>query len=84
VAPWYARRFGPANRFNKRVVTVSSRADFESILADFLDWRRQFLDETGELKTQYHPAPMVASFMEASPAATRTAIPVPRGPVEVW
>ena len=32
VAPWYAKRFGPANEFNKRVVLVSSRAEFHEIL----------------------------------------------------
>ncbi len=26
VAPWYAKRFGPANEFNKHVVTLSTRA----------------------------------------------------------
>ena len=28
VAPWYAKRFGPAHPFNKRVVLMSSRAEF--------------------------------------------------------
>ena len=31
VAPWYARRFGPANEFNKRVVHLSTRAEFLEI-----------------------------------------------------
>src|SRR5258706_543898 len=39
VAPWYAKRFGPANEFNKRVVLVSSRAGFYEILADYRRWR---------------------------------------------
>jgi tRNA-dihydrouridine synthase B len=85
VAPWYARRFGPANRFNKRVVLMGSRAEFHDILEDYLRWRRQFCDEAGELLPRYQQAPMVASFMEEEPdAARRTAIPVPKGPVEVW
>jgi len=84
VAPWYARRFGPASEFNKRIVRLASRAEFHDILENYLRWRRQFLDETGELKPQYRPAPMVASFMAEPLAARRTAIPVPRGPVEVW
>src|SRR3954465_11439099 len=50
VAPWYAKRFGPANEFNKRVVLVSSRAQFYEILANYRRWREQFLDENGELK----------------------------------
>jgi nifR3 family TIM-barrel protein len=49
VAPWYAKRFGPVNEFNKRVVLVSSRAGFYEILDYYRRWRQQFLDETGEL-----------------------------------
>jgi len=83
VAPWYSKRFGPANLFNKRVVLISSRAEFEELLSDYIEWREQFLDENGELKPNYRPGPMVSSFME--PASTqREAIPVPKGPVEVW
>jgi tRNA-dihydrouridine synthase len=83
VAPWYSKRFGPANLFNKRVVTISSRAEFEAVVADYIKWREQFLDENGNLKPNYRPSPMVASFMEPA-SAQRTAIPVPKGPVEVW
>ena len=78
VAPWYSKRFGPANEFNKRVVQLTSRAEFHKILADYTQWREQFLDDTGELRATYRPAPLVASFMQ------RDHIPVPRGPVEVW
>jgi nifR3 family TIM-barrel protein len=84
VAPWYAKRFGPANLFNKRVVTILSKAEFQKILNDYIEWRRQFLDESGELKPQYQPAPLVASFMPEPAAARREHIPVPKGPVEVW
>ncbi len=84
VAPWYAKRFGPANEFNRRVVLVSSRAEFHEILEDYLHWRRQFLDEHGELKPGYRPPPLVASFMQEPGVARREAIPVPKGPVEVW
>jgi tRNA-dihydrouridine synthase B len=84
VAPWYAKRFGPSHEFNKRVVLLSSKAEFHEILEDYLRWRQQFLDERGELKPQYRPAPMVASFMQEPAAAQRVAIPVPKGPVEVW
>ena len=83
VAPWYSKRFGPANLFNKRVVQLSSKAEFEEILGDYIQWRAQFLNEEGELKDQYRPAPLVSSFMEPA-SAVRTSIPVPRGPVEVW
>src|SRR5437016_4204591 len=84
VAPWYAKRFGPANLFNKGVVTISSKAEFHKILSDYLDWRQQFLDEMGELKPQYQPPPLVASFMPEPAVGRREQIPVPKGPVEVW
>jgi nifR3 family TIM-barrel protein len=84
VAPWYAKRFGPASVFNKRVVLLSSRAEFHEILRDYIKWREQFLDAQGELQPRYQQAPMVASFMEEPGVATRQSIPVPKGPVEVW
>ncbi len=84
VAPWYAKRFGPVHEFNQRVVQLSSRAEFDELLAGYLRWREQFLDEQGELKRQYRPAPMVASFMQEPSVARRATIPVPPGPVEVW
>jgi nifR3 family TIM-barrel protein len=84
VAPWYAKRFGPANEFNKRVVQVSSKAEFDNVLAGYLRWREQFLDENGELKPRFAPPPMVASFMQEPGVARHDHIPVPKGPVEVW
>jgi tRNA-dihydrouridine synthase B len=84
VAPWYAKRFGPANEFNKRVVQVSSKPEFYEVLEKYLQWRRQFLDENGELAPRFQPAPMVASFMQQPGVAQRQTIPVPKGPVEVW
>jgi tRNA-dihydrouridine synthase B len=78
VAPWYSKRFGPANEFNKRVVQLTSKAEFHEILASYVQWREQFLDEAGELRPNYRPAPLVSSFMQ------REQIPVPKGPVEVW
>ena len=87
VAPWYAKRFGPATPFKRRISTIASRADFEAAIAEFLRWRAQFCNERGELLEKYAPAPMVASFMRDpdDPASVaRDSIPVPRGPVEVW
>jgi tRNA-dihydrouridine synthase B len=87
VAPWYARRFGPAKPFKQRILAVASRADFEDVLAEYLGWRRQFCDERGGLLPQYQPAPMIPSFMRppGDPEVfERSAIPVPKGPVEVW
>ncbi|HWX21221.1 MAG TPA: tRNA dihydrouridine synthase DusB [Candidatus Binatia bacterium] len=84
VAPWYAKRFGPANQFNKCVVLVSSRAQFYEILDSYRRWRAQFVDEAGELKPRFRPAPLVASFMQEAGAVQPGHIPVPKGPVEVW
>jgi tRNA-dihydrouridine synthase B len=90
VAPWYAKRFGPANEFNKGVVRISSKAEFYTVLNGYISWRQQFVDENGELKPRFAPPPMTPSFMrerdaEAEPAvASREQIPVPKGPVEVW
>ena len=85
VAPWYAKRFGPCHEFNKRVVQISTRAEFHDVLENYIRWRRQFLDEHGELLPRFQQPPMVASFMRDEPASTqREHIPVPKGPVEVW
>jgi nifR3 family TIM-barrel protein len=86
VAPWYAKRFGPCHEFNKKVVQISTRAEFHDVLENYIRWRQQFLDEAGELQPRFRPPPMVASFMrESEPASTRREqIPVPKGPVEVW
>jgi tRNA-dihydrouridine synthase len=87
VAPWYARRFGPAKAFKRQIITIKSRADFEATIADFLAWRAQFCDERGELLPKYRPAPLVASFLRAAsdgPEPPASVIPVPKGPVENW
>jgi tRNA-dihydrouridine synthase B len=84
IAPWYAKRFGPANEFNKRVVLVSSRAEFYDILDFYRRWRQPFLDEAGELKPRFRPTPLVASFMAAPGEAPAAQIAVPKGPVEMW
>jgi tRNA-dihydrouridine synthase B len=84
VAPWYSRRFGPANEFNRKVVRISSRAGFYEVLDGYLGWRRQFLDERGELLPRFRPAPLTASFLQEPGSPARQQIPVPKGPVEVW
>ncbi|HUR46179.1 MAG TPA: tRNA dihydrouridine synthase DusB [Candidatus Saccharimonadales bacterium] len=84
VAPWYSKRFGPANEFNKKVVQIATRAEFQNLLENYLSWRQQFLDSEGNLKPNYRPPPMVASFMQDPAVALRSQIPVPKGPVEVW
>jgi len=82
IAPWHARRFGPAHEFTKNAALVSSRAHFAEILANYRRWRARFLDETGELKPPYRPAPLTASFLTATPMTGGLA--TPKGPVEKW
>jgi tRNA-dihydrouridine synthase B len=84
VAAWYAKRFGPSHEFNRHVVRISTRADFDEILDRYRCWRTQFLDDYGELKPRFRPAPLVASFMQEPGLARAGQIPVPKGPVEVW
>jgi nifR3 family TIM-barrel protein len=87
VAPWYAKRFGPVKPFNSAVVRISSREEFEQVLSDYLEWRKQFTDDSGELLPRYQLPPMVASFMEEEEehqAKQRKTIAVPKGPIEVW
>ncbi len=84
VAPWYSKRFGPANEFNKNAVRIQSKAEFQDVLAHYVRWREQFLGEDGNLKPRFQPTPMAPSFLVEPGAASRTAIPVPKGPVEVW
>jgi nifR3 family TIM-barrel protein len=84
VAPWHAKRFGPCHEFNKRVVRISTKAEFYEVLENYSRWRKQFLDENGELLPRFRPAPLVASFMRETGSTPRGQIPVPRGPVEMW
>lgn len=80
VAIEYAKRFGPVVEFNRRVVSMSKRAEFEPIVTHYREWRRQFLDEDGQLRAQYAPRPLQATFAEAGVATVR----VPEGPNELW
>ena len=86
VAPWYAKRFGPAKPFNKAIVQIRTRDEFENVLGDYLDWRTQFTDASGNLRPQYELEPLMASFMKdpETSVESRKSIPVPKGPVEVW
>ena len=88
VGPWYAKRFGPASYFNKRIVGLTTRAEFDTLLAAYIEWRAQFLDENGELRSKFAPAEPGLNFRdeeEAVPAvASRENIPVPAGPQELW
>jgi nifR3 family TIM-barrel protein len=90
VGPWYAKRFGPASFFNKAIVRLTTRAEFEELLARYVAWRAQFLDESGELLPKFAPRAQPLNFVDDSawndaPASTRrSAIPVPVGPNELW
>lgn len=87
VAPWYAKRFGPVKPFNQAIVRISSPTDFEHVLGEYLEWRKQFTDDAGELLPRYQLSPMVASFMQEEDEHRQTQrknISVPKGPIEVW
>ena len=84
VAPWYAKRFGPAKEFNHHVVQVSTHAEFMDLLDRFRRWRQQFLDEDGQLKPRFRPPPVAVSFLDGPRDQDHGHIPVPKGPVEVW
>ena len=69
------------------MVRISSRADFEKVLSDYLKWRKPFTDDTGNLLPRYQLPPMIASFMKEEDefqAKQKREIGVPKGPVEVW
>jgi tRNA-dihydrouridine synthase B len=87
VAPWYAKRFGPARPFKQRILLIESKADFEAAIAEYQAWRAAFCDASGELLPKYRPAPMSTEFADGGDEAevfSRSGIPVPRGPVETW
>jgi tRNA-dihydrouridine synthase B len=84
VAPWYAKRFGPAKPFKQAILSITSKADFEAVVADYQAWRAAFCDADGELLPKFQPPPMATSFGAEADVFNRTAIPVPRGPVETW
>ena len=78
VALQYARCFGPSKEFHKRVVRLSTRAEFDEILAAYRAWRAQFLDDNQQLLPQYEPRPLGLATEPAS------AVKVPAGPNELW
>ncbi len=85
IAPWYAKRFGPAKDFKQRVIAVTTRAEFHALLASYRRWRAPYCDANGELLPRFQPPPLVASFMRApDDGDPHDSIPVPKGPVEMW
>lgn len=84
VAPWYAKRFGPAKPFKQAVITIRSATDFEAVLAQYAQWRKQFCGPDGELLPAYQPASLEPHFAGPGQPSEAEAIPVPKGPVEFW
>jgi len=78
VALQYSRSLGPAKEFHKLVVRLSTRAEFDDIIAAYRAWREQFLDGNGDLLPQYEPHPL---GLAAEPASV---VKVPAGPNELW
>lgn len=81
VAPWYAKRFGPSKYFKDRVVRFSSMEEFDTILGEYVEWRRRFCDDSGELLVRYRPPEQYSSITDRAP---QDRIKVPKGPVEKW
>jgi nifR3 family TIM-barrel protein len=78
VALQYSHRFGPTKEFHKLVVRLSTRAEFDDILAVYRIWRAQFLDAAGELLPHYQPRPL------GMPTEPLDFVKVPAGPNELW
>jgi len=71
VGHMYSKRFGPAKEFDRRIVNLNTRAEFDDIAAAYRVWRVQFQDDRGDLREAYRPH-------------THSTIPVPAGPNERW
>jgi nifR3 family TIM-barrel protein len=78
VALQYSRSLGPTKEFHKLVVRLTTRAEFDDILAVYRTWRAQFLDVDGNLLPHYKPHPLGVAVEPA------TAVKVPAGPNELW
>jgi len=83
-AAWYARGFGPAIEFRRRAAAFRTRAEFDDALAAYRRWRARFCDARGELLPKYRPRRPPGSLADDAAGAAPAAIPVPRGPVEMW
>ena len=83
VAVWYAKRFGPSKFFKDRAIRLESLAHYEEIVAEYVAWRRQFCDETGELLEKFRPADPYSSITDGAQEGEEK-IKVPKGPVDVW
>jgi len=84
VGAWYAKRFGPSKYFKDRIVRFETMEQFESILADYIQWRSRFCDETGELLPRYQPEAQYSSITDPEKSIAEEKIKVPKGPIDVW
>ena len=81
----YAKRFGPVKPFNN-AGTNQLTGRLRKALCDYLERRKSFTDDTGNLLPRYQLPPMIASFMKEEDefqSTQRKEIGVPKGPVEV-
>jgi nifR3 family TIM-barrel protein len=83
IIPMYARGFGPSKEFIKAGTAISKREDFYIALERFIQWRKRFLDENGELKPQYRPSIPIASFLTDSEQPMEFP-DLPKTHVEFW
>ncbi len=85
VATWYSKRFGPAAEFNRRIVLLHSRKEFDEIVENYTIWRQQILEKRPQF---YSSDPSLLqdrnSKSREPPVATRETIPIPPGPNELW
>ncbi len=75
IASWYARGFGPAAEFRRRVSTLKRREEFDQILEEYRKWRSRFCDAKGELLPRYRPKLGMETGWEKE-------LQVPQGPVD--
>ena len=70
----YSRRFGPVKEFDKRMIHLNRRHEFDEIVTAYRHWRQQFLDANGELRQAYKLRPLDQDAI----------IHVRQGPNELW
>jgi hypothetical protein len=64
-------------------VRISTKADYDKAVTEYREWRKQFLDEKGNLQGKFAPSKLEAVFAGDGPVE-RSEIPVPKGAVENW
>jgi hypothetical protein len=64
-------------------VRISTKADYDKAVMEYREWRKQFLDEKGNLQGKFAPSKLEAVFA-GDGSVERSELPVPKGPVENW